>query len=116
MNLTAKDLPDNVVFHVHGSAGVLNERERATNFLNASNFVVQLAANAQALGKQLDVNLEEIASEAYKLSGIQNAARFIGTGQTDVAAPEGGPGLPGADGTDAAVEDILAAVAPQPIA
>jgi hypothetical protein len=116
VNLTAKDLPDNVVFHVHGSAGVLNERERATNFLNASNFVVQLAANAQALGKQLDVNLEEIASEAYKLSGIQNAARFIGTGQTDVAAPAGGPGLPGADGADAAVEDILAAVAPQPIA
>ncbi len=111
VNLTAADLPDNIIFNVHGSAGVLNERERAGNFLSASQFVIQMAAQAAQMGKPFEVSFEEIAEEAYKLGGIQNASRFIGGTQGGAGQPEAGPGVPG--DVDGAAEDIIAQLQPE---
>ena len=113
VEIAAQDLPDNAVFFVHGSSGALNERERAQNFFTASNFAVQLAASAPQVGQQLDINLQEITTEAFTLSGIQNAGRFIGSTQAGATALPGGPGVPGAD--PGAAEDDLAGLAPPQI-
>ena len=90
---------------------MLNERERAGNFLSASQFVIQMAAQAAQMGKPFEVSFEEIAEEAYKLGGIQNASRFIGGTQGGAGQPEAGPGVPG--DVDGAAEDIIAQLQPE---
>ena len=88
--VAAADLPDNVTFTVHGSAGVLNERERVQNFFGAVQFALQIVEASAAMGVPVPVNWMEVINHAFVLSGEQNASRFFG----EAAAPTGVPGQP----------------------
>ena len=98
---SAADLADQVAFRVHGSAGVLNERQQAENFAAATNMVLQLAGTAAQLGVPLSVDFQAIAEEAYRKAGVNNAGRFITTAKAisnesppGAAVPSNGGGIP----------------------
>lgn len=110
IELAAADLPDAVAFRVHGSAGVMNERQQAENFMAATNMTMQLQGIAAQLGQPIAVQFSEIALEVYRRAGINNAAKFVGptAGGDSAAAPPGSvvpqapSGLPANDLTDVA--------------
>jgi len=112
--VAAADLPDLVTFKVHGSAGVLDERERVQNFFGAIQFALQIVEQARALEQPIPVNWMEVINHAFVLSGEQNAQRFFG----EAAAPQGVEGQPasqpGVPGTALGDNpDALAALAAQ---
>ena len=95
IKVAASDLADTVQFTVQGSAGVANERERARNFLAASQFAVTMQQAALQQQIQIPINFQEIIVEVFNRAGVQNAGRFIG-GSADVpAGPESGPNVQG---------------------
>jgi hypothetical protein len=97
--LAAADLPDTVMMEVHGSAGVLNERDRASNFFAAVQFGLQIVAQAQQLGQPVNVNWQELIQHGFIVSGEQNASRFFGNpaeAQPVPSGAEGGTGVQGA--------------------
>lgn len=108
VQLAASDLPDNMVFHVHGSSGALNERERAANFAQASQFILQMAPLAQQLGQPIPLNFIEIATEAYTRAGVQNASRFIGDTTNNSGQPAPAAAVPSPD--EGAAEDFIASL------
>lgn len=98
INVAADDLADRATFHVQGSAGVVSERERARNFVEASQFAVTLAQAAAQFGTSIPINFEEIIVEIYNRAGVQNAARFVGGAEGLPPQPQDGSAVPGANG------------------
>lgn len=103
MNLSGQDLPDQVAIRVHGSQGVLNERQQMESFAAATNIVTQLAIQAAQLAqggiaKPIDINFQRLAEEIYRRAGINNAREFLGGGAAGTAPapaqPEAAAGLP----------------------
>ena len=95
VKLAAGDLADNAVFMVHGSAGVLSDRQRAESFASASNFAIQVATVAAQLGKPVDLNFEAMILEGYHRAAIQNAAKFIGPSGGFSGGTPAQPAVPG---------------------
>ena len=95
VNVAAGDLADAAVFRVVGSAGVLNERERAQNFFAAFQLHLQAAQQALGLGVRLDIPWSAIITEIYQRAGIQNASQFTGTSQALPPGAQDGSQLPG---------------------
>jgi len=110
VNIGSGDLPDNVAFKVHGSIGVLNERQQAESFAQATNLALQIQGIAAQMGQPFAMQFGDIVLEAYRRAGINNAAKFVGPtgGGNAGAAPPGAPvpqsptGLPQNDLTDVA--------------
>lgn len=103
INLNKADLADKATFLVHGSAGASDARERMEQFAVSSKFVTELAQLSvqfsQLTGQDMVVpKFTEMAIEAYKLAGIQNGGKFIGTSPRVQTQPPAGPELPGANG------------------
>lgn len=98
VRLSAADLADNVAFVVHGSAGVINERDRAANFFGAVQFGLQVVAQAAQLGEQIDVNWQELIQHGFVLAGEQNAQRFFNSPSGTPPIPIGTTGGPGVQG------------------
>ena len=88
INLASADLADRADFLITGSAGALDEREQAQNFLAATQFAMQTAAFAAQMQKPVDLDFNKIIIEAYQRAGIHDAAKFIGRAS---AIPAGGP-------------------------
>ena len=118
MNISGQDLPDEIAIRVHGSQGVLNERQQMESFAGATNLVTQLAVQAAQLaaggmGQPIELNFQRLAEEIYRRAGINNAREFLGGGAAGPApapaqpAPAGGlpsplAGVPENDLTDLA--------------
>ena len=98
VNVAKQDLADHVLFTVQGSAGAINEREQAENFLGASNFAISVAGQAAQLGIKVPLQFQEIIIEAYQRAGVQNAAKFVGPAEDLPPGAQGGPAVPGANG------------------
>lgn len=106
IRLSKKDLPDECVFRVHGSSGVLNERQRAENFIQAAKFATEAAQLGVALGQPVSIDLNSMLMEGFLRYGIPNAGRFVGNSQ------------PAAPGTmvSSSVQGAAAALPPNAIA
>jgi hypothetical protein len=110
VNIASGDLADNVAFKVHGSMGVLNERQQAEAFAQATNMALQVAGIAAQFGQPIAMQFMEIVLEGYRRAGINNAAKFVGpTGGGNAGAappapavPQSPTGLPANDLTDVA--------------
>ncbi len=99
----SEDLPDGVVFEVNGAAGVLQERERAENFLLG----ITKALEITGLGLQLQTqglvvtvpipDLHQMVLEVLSRAGVENPDRFV-PGQQGLPEPAmGQPPLGGPD-------------------
>ena len=86
VNVSAQDLPDRVEFQVIGSEGAIEERQRATDFVAASQFAVTMAQASAQMGIIVPLNFEEIIREGYERAGINDTAKYVGP----VAAITGG--------------------------
>lgn len=95
VKLSAADLPDRVAFSVVGSQGALDERQKAADFVTATNFVLQLAQLAGQSGQPLQIKFEALADEAYARVGINDASRFIGAMQAPAGGTQGNSPVPG---------------------
>lgn len=108
VRLASPDLPDDVAFRVHGSAGVLDERSQFESFMQGTNASLQLIGLAAQFGIQVPVDFNALIMETYKRAGVNNAATFIGANSSSAgvaAAPPVPPadsGIPGNDLTDVA--------------
>ena len=102
VDLHADDLPDRVMFRVHGAAGVAAEREKVSNFFTASQFALQITQFAAQLGQPIDVDFVSMITEGFQNAGIQNVARFVRRGQANPPGPPSAPELQGANGSDPA--------------
>jgi hypothetical protein len=91
INLAAADLPDRSIFLVQGSSGQLNERQRIIDFDGANEFALKVQAQAAQLGRTIEINYEEQILERYRIAGINNAQKFIGSSE---ALPVGASGQP----------------------
>lgn len=108
--VASADLPDQCAFRVHGSAGVLNERQQAEQFAAATNITLQLAAIAAQFGQPFAVQFGDIALEAFRRAGINNGAKFVGptaggnasAAPPAAAVPQAAAGVPANDLTDLA--------------
>jgi hypothetical protein len=98
IKVSKQDLADNVNFLVEGSSGTINQRERAENFLAATNFAMQVAQLAAQFGIPVPLKFEEMITEAYNQAGVQNAAQFIGNPEGIPGPAQGGPQVAGANG------------------
>lgn len=98
VNVAKQDLADNALFTVQGSAGAIDEREQASNFLAASNFAVSMVQAAAQMGEKVPLRFQEIIVEGYQLAGVQNGSKFVGAPQSLPPSPEGGPAVPGGNG------------------
>lgn len=78
VKVAAADLPDKVAFAVHGSAGVLNERQKAEAFTLATNQAIQIAGAAATLGLPVQLDFQRMIQEGYKRVGINNSAEWVG--------------------------------------
>lgn len=100
IKVTKEILPERVNFRVYGAAGMQEQAQKVQSFFAAANFSVQLYAAAVKTGKQADLDFVALMTEAFEISGHQDAARFIRRGQ---AVPQGTPGtsaVPGGGGVD----------------
>jgi len=78
IKLASGDLADMVEFEPIGAEGIIEERQRARSFIEASTFVVTgLAPAAAQLGIPMTINFEAIGREAYERAGV-NPSKFIG--------------------------------------
>lgn len=106
VRVAAADLPDDVAFRVHGSAGVLDERTQFENFMQGTNASLQLVGIAMQLGIQIPIDFNALVLETYKRAGINNAGTFIGANSSSAGvAPAPAPvdaGVPANDLTDVA--------------
>jgi hypothetical protein len=98
---SSADLADQVAFKVHGSAGVVSERQQADNFAAATNIMLQLSGIAAQLGTPLSVDYQALAEEVYRKAGVNNAGRFITTAKAisnesapGAAVPPASQGVP----------------------
>ena len=98
VNVASADLPDNAIFAVQGSAGAISEREQGEKFLAASNFALQVAVQAAQLGQPVLLKFQEMIVEGYKIAGIQNATRFVGSPEAVSGGAPSGPQIPGSNG------------------
>jgi hypothetical protein len=108
VRVAAADLPDDVAFRVHGSAGVLDERTQFENFMQGTNASLQLIGMAAQMGIQVPVDFNALVLETYKRAGINNAGTFIGANSSSPGVtaappvPPAGEAVPGNDLTDVA--------------
>ncbi len=98
VNVASADLPDNAIFNVQGSAGAIDEREQGQKFLAASNFALQVAAQAAQMGQPIPLQFQEMIVAGYEIAGIQNANRFVGSPEAVPDGAQAGPAVPGANG------------------
>lgn len=98
VNVAGEDLADNVAFHVQGSAGAIDERQQAENFLGASNFAISVASSAAQLGVTVPLQFQEMIVEGYQRAGIQNANKFVGAPEQLPPDTQAGPQIPGTNG------------------
>ena len=98
VTLGAADLADDASFFVHGSEGVIEERNKLQQFITATQAALQLlaaAAQTAAMGgaPPPTIDFEAMITEVYQRAGIQNVSRFI---KPIPASTPPGAGVPGA--------------------
>jgi hypothetical protein len=106
VRVAAADLPDDVAFRVHGSAGVLDERTQFESFMQATNAALQIVGVAAQMQTQIPVDWNALVQEIYRRGGVNNAGSFIGANSSTAGtAPAPVPvdaGVPANDLTDVA--------------
>jgi hypothetical protein len=104
VRVAAGDLPDDVAFRVHGSAGVLDERTQFESFMQSTNAALQIVGVAAQMQVQVPVDWNALVMEIYRRGGVNNAGSFIGANSSQAGtAPAPTPvdaGVPSNDLTD----------------
>ena len=98
VNMSAADLPDEVVFKVHGSAGVLERQEKRQNFIQAIQMIFQIQQLATQFGISLNMDIDAMAQEVGEQFGVQNISKFISPADGVPESPAGGPPVQGSAG------------------
>lgn len=90
VRIQGSDLADDVAFRVHGSAGVLDERQKFENFMAGTNASLQLIGLALQLGVQVPIDFNAMIAETYRRAGVNNAGTFIGASASGSSGPPAG--------------------------
>ena len=98
VNMSAADLPDEVVFKVHGSAGIVEKQEKRQNFIQAIQMIFQIQQLATQFGISLNMDIDAMAQEVGEQFGVQNISKFISPADGVPESPAGGPPVQGSAG------------------
>jgi hypothetical protein len=77
VKLATDDLPDEALFVVTGSSGMMDIQTRNQQALQAHVAAVQGAAAAAQMGSPVALNFVEMIKDGYHRAGIQNAEKFV---------------------------------------
>jgi hypothetical protein len=104
VRVAAGDLPDDVAFRVHGSAGVLDERTQFESFMQATNAALQVVGVGAQMGIGVPIDFNALVMEIYRRGGVNNAGSFIGANSSQAGTaptpPTADGGIPANDLTD----------------